>query len=203
MNQNIYQTLQAIQSYIYQQDQKMLKLQKKINALEKKVVELQSRPPVQVERMEYKFDQLKVETLEGTLNIGLNPSDLQGIEDFSVPTQKGKGPATPQERMALFTEIENSLHEYLDTNLPTIITDTAQQLQFQAADSYHDFILQDVKKQLPNRIEYYLNQPFRNENTSVEQQKEWIFEQMKKEIHNGVLIFLQNLPENMKGAKTE
>ena len=35
--------------------------------------------------MEYKFDQLKVETLEGTLNIGLNPSDLQGIEDFSVP----------------------------------------------------------------------------------------------------------------------
>ena len=44
--------------------------------------------------MEYKFDQLKVETLEGTLNIGLNPSDLQAIEDFSVPNGKGKGPGT-------------------------------------------------------------------------------------------------------------
>ena len=39
--------------------------------------------------LEYKFDQLKVETLEGTLNIGLNPSDLQGIEDFSIPSKNG------------------------------------------------------------------------------------------------------------------
>ena len=36
-----------------------------------------------------------------------------------------------------------------------------------------------------------------------EQQKEWIVEQLKKEIQNGVLTFLQHLPENMKGEKTE
>ena len=36
-----------------------------------------------------------------------------------------------------------------------------------------------------------------------EQQKEWIIEQLKKEIQNGVLTFLQNLPENMKGEKKE
>ena len=59
-----------------------------------------------------------------------------------------------------------------------------------------------LKRQLPNRIEYYLNQPLRGENESPEQQKEQIFEQMKKEIHYGVLTFLQHLPENMKGTKT-
>ena len=65
-------------------------MQKKIQSLEKQVSEFQNRPPVHIDRMEYKFDQLKVETLEGTLNIGLNPSDLQGIEDFSVPNKMAR-----------------------------------------------------------------------------------------------------------------
>ena len=57
--------------------------------------------------MEYKFDQLKVETLEGTLNIGLNPSDLQGIEDFSVPNGKGKGHGNGQEvRQVLLNQMK-------------------------------------------------------------------------------------------------
>lgn len=39
--------------------------------------------------MEYKFDQLKVENLNGTLNIGLNPFSAKGqqIEDFQVDTE--------------------------------------------------------------------------------------------------------------------
>lgn len=201
MNQETYQMFQTMQTYIYRQDKKIHNLQKKINQLAQKVTDLQNRPSVRVERMEYKFDQLKVETLEGTLNIGLNPNDLQGIEDFSVPNKNG--PTTPKERMALFTEIEDSVHQYLDTNLQSIIRNTGQQLNFQVDDSYHDFILQDIQKQIPNRIEYYLNQPLRNVNIHTEQQKEQILEEMKKEIHNGVLTFLQHLPENMKGKKSE
>src|SRR4051794_21768221 len=173
MNQNLYQILQTMQSYIYRQDQRMRGLQKKIQSLEQTVSELQKRPPVHVDRLEYKFDQLKVETLEGTLNIGLNPSDLQGIEDFSVPTKNGS--IAPKERMALFTEIETSLDQYLETNLQSIMKDAGQQLNFQVDDSYREFILQDIKKQLANRIEYYLNQPLRSGNETPEQQKEQIF----------------------------
>ncbi len=88
MNPEFYYILQSIQDYVFQQDRKIQVLQKKILSLEKSITELQNRPPVQVERMEYKFDQLKVETLEGTLNIGLNPSDLQNIEDLSLSETK-------------------------------------------------------------------------------------------------------------------
>jgi len=189
-----------MQVYIIEQDKTIRKLQKRIDILEKNISELQARPPVHVEKMEYKFDQLKVETLEGTLNIGLNPSDLQAIDDLSIPNQKGQ--ANPKERMSLFTELESSINEYLDENLQTIMATTGQQLQIHVDDTYREFILQDIKKQLPNRIEYYLNQPIRNGNTP-EQHKEWILEQMKKEIHNGVLTFLQHLPENMKGTNKE
>jgi spore germination protein PC len=201
MDHETYQTLQSMQTYLYKQDKKIRSLQQKITSMEQKITDLQSRPPVHVERLEYKFDQLKVETLEGTLNIGLNPTDLQGIEDFSVPSKNGS--AAPKERMSMFTDVENSIHQYLDTNLPSIMIDVGQQLNIQADESYREFILQDIKKQLPNRIEYYLNQPLRNGNGTPEQQKEYILEQMKKEIHYGVLTFLQHLPENMKGTKTE
>lgn len=198
MSQNLYQVIQSIQAYIYEQDKTIRKLQKKIDMLEKKVTEIQSRPPIRVEKMEYKFDQLKVETLEGTLNIGLNPSDLQGIEDLSVPSQNGV--PNPKDRMSMFTEIESQVHQYLDDNLQTIMRNTGEQLQFRVDDTYRDFILQDIKKQLPSRIEYYLNQPPQNGRTH-DQHKVWIFEQMKKEIHHGVSTFLQHLPENMKGPK--
>jgi spore germination protein PC len=197
----MYQVLQSMQAYMHKQDQKIRNLQQKMISMEKKITELQSRPPVHVEKLEYKFDQLKVETLEGTLNIGLNPTDLKGIEDFSVPNKNGA--ASPSQRMSLFTDIENSIHQYLDSNLISIMTDAGQQLNLQVDESYREFILQDIKKQLPNRIEYYLNQPLRNSNDSPEQQKEYIFEQMQKEIHYGVLTFLQHLPENMKGMKPE
>ena len=62
----------------------------------------------------------------------------------------------------MFTEIESSTNQYLDSNLQSIMVDTSQQLQFQVDETYRDFILQDIKKQLPIRIEYYLNQPLRN-----------------------------------------
>ena len=109
MNQDFYQILQSIQSHIYKQDRMIQHLQKKMKSLEKKVEQLEGRPPVHIDRMEYKFDQLKVETLEGTLNIGLNPSDLQGIEDLSVPNKKVL--SNPEDRMSMFTEIENSTTE--------------------------------------------------------------------------------------------
>lgn len=199
MNQELYTIIQSMQNYMYNQDKTIKSLQKKVKQLEKTVLDIQSRPPVNVEKLEYKFDQLKVETLEGTLNIGLNPSDLQGIDDLSVANK----PVIPSDRQSLANEIENHIRQYLDQNLQTILEDSGKQLQLNVNDSYRDFILQDITKQLPNRIEYYLNQPLRSENETPEQQKARIFEQMKKEIHNGIITFLQHLPENMKGTKKE
>jgi len=150
MIQEVNQIWQSMQAYMMKQDKKIQRLQQKIYSLEQKIIELQNRPPVHIEKMEYKFDQLKVETLEGTLNIGLNPADLQKIEDFSVPGKKG--PPDIKGRTELFTEIENSVHDYLDKNLLSIMKEAGEQLQFQADEAYRDFILQDIKKQLPNRI---------------------------------------------------
>ena len=71
----MYQYLQQLHSIVMKQENKILHLEKAIFQLNKEIQELKQKPAIHVDKMEYKFDQLKVETLEGTLNIGLNPSD--------------------------------------------------------------------------------------------------------------------------------
>ncbi|MCM2533729.1 spore germination protein GerPC [Neobacillus pocheonensis] len=83
--------------------------------------------------------------------------------------------------------------------------DTQKNLNIQPNESYLSFIKQDIIKQLPNRIEYHLKNNTRQaqtgETTTADEEK--IIELLTQEIANGVYLFLNNLPENVKGMKTE
>ena len=67
----------------------------------------------------------------------------------------------PKERMSMFTEIESSINEYLDANLQSIIGDTSEPLKYPVDETYHDFILQDIKKQLTNQNRVLFKSTFR------------------------------------------
>ncbi|MDE3838165.1 spore gernimation protein [Bacillus methanolicus] len=202
MNQEFYQYIQKMHLYIQAQDRKIRQLEKTIEAIHHELTELKERPGIRVDKIEYKFDQLKVESLEGTLNIGLNPSDLQRIEDFSVDNQQVNTSFSPQDHMHTVMELENNLYHYLETEIEPLIKQTQEKLNVNIDGSYIDFIKEDIKKQIPNRIEFYLRQ-ISPEERSKEDWKEKIITQMKKEIENGVFVFLRNLPDNLKGMKKE
>lgn len=205
MYQDLNQYLQSMQMYIQAQEQRIAVLEQTVNRLQKELKQIQEKPVVHVDRIEYKFDQLKVETLEGTLNIGLNPNDLSGIEDFSVQNQSLSTPSSSKEQMQRSMEVEKAIYEYLETNLPQIIADAQNQLSIQPNDSYLSFIKEDIIRQLPNRIDFHLKAnaaKVRSEekNHSID---EMVINSIKQEIQNGVWTFLNNLPENMKGMKPE
>ncbi|EIJ81910.1 spore germination protein GerPC [Bacillus methanolicus PB1] len=202
MNQEFYQYIQKMHLFIQAQDRKIRQLEKTIEAINHELAELKERPGIRVDKIEYKFDQLKVESLEGTLNIGLNPSDLQGIEDFSVDNQQVCTSFSPEDHMQTVMELESNLFHYLETEIELLIKQTQEKLNVNIDGSYIDFIKEDIKKQIPNRIEFYLRQ-ISPEEKSKENWKEKIIAQMKKEIENGVFVFLRNLPDNLKGMKKE
>ena len=83
--------------------------------------ELTEKPPVNIERIDYHFDQLKIERLEGTLNIGLNPSDLQNMDEFRIPTP------FPNLQMVQNREFSNQLEQkildFIENDLPNMIDD--------------------------------------------------------------------------------
>lgn len=70
---SMYDYFVQLHRYILWQTNKIRTLERRLSVLEARLQELESQPRTTIERIEYKFDQLKVETLEGTLNIGLAP----------------------------------------------------------------------------------------------------------------------------------
>lgn len=203
MNQEIYSYLQRMHSFIQSQERRILELEKTIRELSKELQNIKSRPPVHVGTIEYKFDQLKVETLDGTLNIGLNPSDLEGIDEFSVQNKGIIPKLSPKQIMQRSMELEESIRHYLENDLEALIKDYEEQLGMEIEDSYVEFIRDDIKKQLPQRIDYYLKQVPNKEGSPEVNQKviEQIEEQMKRDIANAVLTFMRNSPNIRKEDK--
>ncbi len=203
MNMEIYQYIRELHAFVEKQNKKLRKLEKAMLEMNQELVKLKERPPIQVGNLEYKFDQLKVETLEGTLNIGLNPSDLEGISDFTVDNKSIQAQVAPKDIFKRGMEIENELRQYLETDLPGIYQDTMQKLNFTSDESYYHFIKEDILKQLPGRIKVHLEQLAKETRENDSDAKQKVTETIKGEIHNGVYLFLNNLQEQTKGVRTD
>jgi spore germination protein PC len=205
MYQDYSQYYQWLQNCIQAQEQRIAQLEKTVRQLMEELQQIKTKPSIHVDTIEYKFDQLKVETVEGTLNIGLNPTDLQGIEDLAIDNQIANNPVHPKVQMERSMEIEEEILRYLETDLPNIIISTQNTLQIEPNEAYLSFIKEDIKKQLPNRIDFHLRSLSPHERSGENQNaaNENIINRLKQEIQNGVHTFFQHLPENVKGMKQE
>ena len=205
LNAEFYEYVKKLHLYVQHQSKKISKLEKMAMDLQQEVAALKDRPPVQIGNIEYKFDQLKVETLEGTLNIGLNPSELDGIDDFSVD-QKAVNVPTPGKQLFKRTiEIETALYKYLETDLEGIYRDAQAKLGINVDDSYFIFIKEDIRKQLSGRVAAHLKERSSGENGTVisPEMNNQVIDLLKQEIQNGVFLFLKNLPDNVKEGRSE
>jgi spore germination protein PC len=181
-----------LETYLKWQQAKIIALEQKVAQLQKEYAELKKRPQMNIEKMEYHFDQLKVETLEGTLNIGLTPASLSdgNIEDFAVT--KGKT-IVPQSEPLLFRNIQTTIQAFLQAEGKKMIQNLEKRFSYQLDDYYRQFILQDIARQLDERIRFYLNQTETAEKTN-EQIQEEIIGKIKRDIEHSIESFLKHLP---------
>lgn len=170
-----------------------------INDLTKDVQKLKDKPPVNVEHLEYKFDQLKIEKLDGTLNIGINPADLNNIEDLEVPVSPVKNniAANPAFKQNLL----DRLKQYIGKDVLSVIHDTEQQLGCKLEKHYVDFIIDDLQKQLPQRVDYFINllAGENHGNISEEELLNQVFLRLKTDIDQAVYMFISQLTQNRNG----
>lgn len=197
MTNEFYYTLHQLSKQLERQEKLLQQLKKKQLSLQSELEEIKKQPPLRIDRIEYQFDQLKIDRLEGTLNIGLNPQDLQDMDEFSIdplPFQQMQGKYFQQMR----ARIEEELSHYLDHNLPQEIEKIKEKLHVTLDDSYTEFIKQDIRKQLRERIEFYLKQQLQENRTNIESLDEHeIIKKMKTDIADAVQKFFEQFP--MKG----
>ncbi|WP_339149583.1 MULTISPECIES: spore germination protein GerPC [unclassified Sutcliffiella] len=190
------QQIQQLQQVVENQTKQISTLEELVKLMQKEIIQLKEKPSMNIERIEYKFDQLKVETLEGTLNIGLTPGSSGEIEDFIV-TQNNLEVPVSQRNQNLAKGIEADLREYLEKNGETKIKHIAKQQGRTLEDHYYDFMIQDVNKQLPSRVNHKLNTITAEavqKGYNDEKIKEITIQQLQGDMDKAFAAFIQSLP---------
>ena len=178
-----------MQRYLEAQEKRIMQLEQEIKRLTEEVSNLKNKPPIRIDKIEYKFDQLKVESLDGTLNIGLNPNDLNNIDEFAINNQ----PASPTP--FLFPErdrVVGEMVEEITSDLDEMIQETEEQVGISLEPSYHEFIRNDVSRQLGQRIIMYFDQSSAMERSphQLEQLKETVYEKVKSDLQIALVNFI-------------
>ncbi|UOR13174.1 spore germination protein GerPC [Halobacillus amylolyticus] len=144
--------------------------QQTIDQLTQQIEHLQSQdhPKTVIEKIEYHFDQLKIETLEGTLQIGLTPNgmDAGNIEDLYTPQPS-------QEKH------DAALEELTKNGVPLDIDHYAAEYGIPLSNQHRQQIIDDINKQLPERYAFYKKQQPNLDSASI-------VEKLQQEIRRSV-----------------
>ncbi|GAA0454783.1 spore germination protein GerPC [Alkalibacillus silvisoli] len=142
-----------------------------------------------IDTIEYHFEQLKIETLEGTLNIGLTPQRDLPFEQLDLPKKQG---LSEIEQHAL-KELEPFMREELPEKIDTIASEHSVSL----TDEWKTLILQDIHKQIPKRLKEYLNNMNPHERMTVESESlSHITNHIRKEILSGIKDHMLKIKEH-------
>ncbi|MDF2963717.1 MAG: spore gernimation protein [Paenibacillus sp.] len=193
-SQEMMRYMKQVNDCLHYQSQQIQQLKARVQELDNEINELKknnTQPPVI--RNEYRFDLFKVEKLEGTLNIGLNPTPGaadSSIEEFAVGQTLDTPPVPEQQNPQMFQGIQEQVHDYLSSDAYRTLEAFEHQYQYPLDDPYRKFIMEDVKKQIDQRIRYYLQkQPESTDNI-----QESIIANVKKDIEKTFEAFIRNLP---------
>jgi len=223
--QQVHQYVQQMSSYIQQQEERIAQLEKNVQELQKKIKELGEQPPIKIDKIEYKFEQLKIDSLDGTLNIGLNPLTPDNLEDIIInekpevtfsqgqqpqgeqPGQPGgPGPQNPslkplnrQLEKQWVSHIHETILDELNQHGFSMVQHVLDERSMMIDESYYEFILEDIKKQLQQRITFYIQQVQLEEmERNFEQIKPQIIGKLYEDMKKGIDAFLTYLPESLK-----
>jgi spore germination protein PC len=168
--------IQQLFHHLHWQAQKLMQLESSQQNISREIESIKKEPTTpMIDKIEYKFDQLKIEKLEGTLNIGITPNSGKSIEDFSINGQALDERSTGS--------IQNKINDYLHTDMPLEIQRLSGEFNIFLDHERLSLIIEDLKKQTEERIRYYSSE-------------DAIFEKVKKDMLAGINQYFKNLSES-------
>jgi len=200
-NQELMQYFQQMSDFLLAQSKKLEYMQHQLDQLHQGMSEWKEKQVPNVIKNEYHFDLLKVEKLEGTLNIGLNPKGNDSpISDMSIGSGQ-EGQAQEESGQPLFERVQKAVYRFLDKDAYKLLQRIEEECGYPLDPAYRKFILEDIKKQIDPRIRYYLGQLDTDE-LEPEQIDAWVekvVQKVKRDIENTCVSFIQHLPRQMEG----
>ncbi len=183
------------QSYLFYLENIIRKQSDQLKYLERKIEDLETRiqenSSTNVEKIEYHFDQLKIETLEGTLNIGLSPQGVTSADELSIPNPT-VNQRTEAEQSPVVQQIQGELQPFFQRELPEKLKEFTEQQNKSLPLGFENMIYEDIFRQLPTRIQHYIRLHSENHNGIVnDQAKDSIISDLKNEIIQSIQKFIK------------
>lgn len=194
MNQyTVYpQAFQQMHGLLQSQQRTIEDLQNQLNRLQSEFKDLQLEPRT----VEYKFDQLKIERLEGTLNIGLGTGKANGdLQDVSVDGNVVQPGTDPEADPEMLHAIQRDVNQYMKDGAWNALVQIENQHEHPLDDPYRQFILQDIHKQIDPRIRYYYKKYCSEGKGSDPQTPGAIVKHVKNDIYTGMEDFVKKLKQ--------
>ncbi|WP_214629940.1 spore germination protein GerPC [Paenibacillus agaridevorans] len=196
---------------LHQQQLQIERLEAQLSQLQNKISMLEAKPSYNVESIQYRFDQLKVERLEGTLNIGMtlpggeaadSTTGTGEVEQFTVGDQPNyypvQQPMGTQQAEGPFRALAGRLDGYMASEGERRLLSQEMELGMQLDPHHRRIVLEDVRKQLPARIKHYINQLSKEEQENLSNpgaMTERIFERTKRDAEAAIGAYMRQLKD--------
>lgn len=176
-------------------EQTLNRLSERLEQVERQLEEVNNRTPMHIE---YHFDQLKVNELKGTLNVGLSPQGAQGIESFETPfsqwPQPGGMTADASADSRPIGELAQQMESYMDNDAPAILSGLEQQFGVTLNPAHRLRLLADVKGQLKERVHYYAKISPYPADGADEERRTWrqaVIDKTTRDVHAALSGYMQ------------
>jgi spore germination protein PC len=186
---------QQIFAHLNWQAQQIEKLEQRLAKLQADMDAKKEQKQIHIDKIEYNFDQLKVERLDGSLSIGVNPGTFDEAEDFAVNGNAMGGSSMQVNPASMMQQdISGTIQDYLNHGAKEDMQAAADKLHYPLDDSYQELILEDIRNQVAPRIEHYIKQ-YRSAGLSqpMDAIREHIVKQTKLDIQTAIESFLSHL----------
>ncbi|MEK3915506.1 spore germination protein GerPC [Paenibacillus sp. FSL H7-0331] len=206
-----------LQAQMQVQMGKIERLEKAVDVLQTELKACKEQKRIHIDKIEYKFDQLKVEKLDGTMNIGMSPGALENLavngdnDDKSAitsdtgnangfQTTNSDQPFMPP--LGIREDISKEMQHFMEEQVPKQI-DLLQQQSGKQLDEWHRrMVQQDLSKQLDGRMDYYLRQM--SQGVTVDQVssiKDSVLFRTQQDIRSALQQYFQKMPTKGGEAK--
>ncbi|MFC5403974.1 spore germination protein GerPC [Cohnella soli] len=168
---------QSLLQRLYMTEAALRGVTDQVAGMQKRIDELAAKQPIHIE---YHFDQLKVNRLEGTLNVGISPQGIPDIEQLSTPdpscfqVQTGPGDNdSDQPPDEVIKSLQRTALEEMGANAENVLLEMEKQFEYPLGADHRRKVVQDVENQVGGRVHYYARKTKYPASGTDQEKREW------------------------------
>jgi spore germination protein PC len=192
-NQYFMALMQEMHRALMWQTEKIARMDQELTAIKEQLALLHSSARTHVEKIEYNFEQLKVESLNGTLIIGISPKDTGTIEDWQVQNEHSEDVSLNNNANdEMFRQIRDEIYQYIRDTVPAETDKQGKAKNIMLSAEETQSVVEDMIRQADDRIAFYLRHMkgnFANDDAALRQN---VCQKVKSDIHMAVDHYVEH-----------